>query len=221
MLAKRLAEIEIKKCTNNNIKMDTFLQNLRSSTSDQHSLLEQTTASRNLLCQQVTVAEYAAYLSLLYGFLKGFENIVFPMLQHSITDIKERGKTHLIVSDLNSLGIDEAGIASIPDVFFSEFYHSNATALGGMYVLEGSILGGVVILKHLRTTLGSESLAGKASYFTAYGSEIGSRWKIFLEAFCHASSGMEEEVIESASQTFSILHSWFNNTSFQLSNHES
>jgi heme oxygenase len=221
MLAKRLAEIEIKKCTNNNIKMDTFLQNLRSSTSDQHSLLEQTTASRNLLSQQVTVAEYAAYLSLLYGFLKGFENIVFPLLHHSITDIKERRKIHLIVSDLNLLGIDEASFTSIPDVFFSEVYSSNATALGGMYVLEGSVLGGAFIYKHLQTTLGIGSLAGKASYFTAYGSEIGNRWKFFLEAFCHASSGMEEEVIESASQTFSILHSWFNNTSFQLSNHES
>jgi heme oxygenase len=221
MLAKRLAEIEIKKCTNNNIKMDTFSQNLRSSTSDQHSLLEQTTASRNLLSQQVTVAEYAAYLSLLYGFLKGFENIVFPMLQHSITDIKERGKTHLIVSDLNLLGIDEAGIASIPDVFFSEVYSSNATALGGMYVLEGSVLGGAFIYKHLQTTLGIGSLAGKASYFTAYGPEIGNRWKFFLEAFCHASSGMEEEVIESASRTFSILHHWFNNNSFKMTQHES
>jgi len=221
MLAKRLAESRIKKSTNNNIKMDTFLQNLRSRTSDQHSLLDQTTASKNLLCQQVTVADYAAYLSLLYGFLKGFENIVFPILQHSIIGIEERRKTHLIVADLNSLGIDEAGIASIPEVFFSEVYHSNATALGGMYVLEGSILGGVVILKHLQTTLGIGALAGQASYFTAYGSEIGSRWKFFLETFCHSSSGMEEEVIESASQTFSILHQWFNNNSFKITQHDS
>jgi hypothetical protein len=98
--------------------MDTFLQNLRSRTSEQHSLLEQNTASKNLLCQQVTVAHYAAYLSLLYGFLKGFEKIVFPILKYSITDIEARRKTHLIVSDLNLLGIDEAGIASIPDAFF-------------------------------------------------------------------------------------------------------
>lgn len=201
--------------------MDTFLQSLRSRTSLKHSLLEQTTASKNLLGPQVTVADYVAYLSLLYGFVKGFENIVFPMLQHSITDIEERRKTHLIVSDLNSLGIDEAGIASIPDVFFSEVYYSNATALGGMYVLEGSNLGGVVIFKHLQTTLGIEALAGKASYFTAYGSKIGSFWKYFLQAFCLASSSMEEEVIESASQTFSILQHWFNYTSLKIIQHES
>jgi heme oxygenase len=201
--------------------MDTFLQNLRSRTSEQHSLLEQNTASKNLLCQQVTVAHYAAYLSLLYGFLKGFEKIVFPILKYSITDIEARRKTHLIVSDLNLLGIDEAGIASIPDVFFSEVYSSNATALGGMYVLEGSVLGGAFIYKHLQTTLGIEAITGRAKYFTVYGKETGSQWKFFLQSFCLTSSGMEEEVIKSASQTFSILHSWFNNTSFQLSNHES
>ena len=221
MLAKRLAESRIKKRKNNNIKMDTFLQDLRSRTSDQHSLLEQTTASKNLLCQQVTVADYAAYLTLLYGFLKGFDNIVFPILQHSITSIDERRKTHLLVSDLNMLGIDETNIAVIPDQFFAECYHSNAAALGGMYVMEGSVLGGALIYKHLQATLGIDAIAGKAKYFTAYGHETGSRWKSFLQAFCLASSGIEEEVIISASKTFGILHRWFENTTFKLIQNES
>jgi len=198
-----------------------FLQSLRSRTANQHSLLEQNTASKNLLGLQVTVADYAAYLSLLYGFVKGFENIVFPVLQHSIADIDERRKTHLLVSDLNLLGIHEAGIAVIPDDLFAEFYPSNATALGGMYVLEGSVLGGAVIYKHLNRTMGTDAIAGKAKYFTAYGPETGSRWKDFLQAFCLASSGMEEEVIESASQTFSILDHWFNNTLINPLQHES
>jgi len=198
-----------------------FLQNLRSRTAHQHSVLEQNTAPKNLLSPQVTAADYAAYLSLLYGFVKGFENNVFPLVQHSIADIYERRKTHLLVSDLNMLGIDEAGIAVLPDHFFAEVYHSNATALGGMYVLEGSILGGTVICKHLHATLGMEAIAGKATYFTVYGSETGSRWKKYLQAFCLASSGIEEEVIKSASQTFSILHHWFNNTPLKLTQHES
>jgi len=192
-----------------------FLQDLRSRTSNQHSLLEQNTASINLLGSQVTVADYAAYLSLLYGFVRGFENIVFPLLKHSITDIEERRKTHLLVSDINLLGIDVEGIAVIPDHFFAEIYSSNATALGGMYVLEGSVLGGAFIYKHLHSTLGIEAIAGKANYLKAYGPETGSRWKGFLEAFCLASSGVEEEVIKSASQTFSILHNWFSNTSLK------
>jgi len=33
--------------------------------------------------------------------------------------------------------------------------------------------------------------------------------------------GMEEEVIKSAAQTFSLLHHWFNNTAFKLTQHES
>jgi len=198
-----------------------FLQSLRSRTAKQHSLLEQNTASKNLLDPQVTAADYAAYLSLLYGFVKGFENIVFPLLQNSITDVYERRKTQLLLSDLNRLGVNEAAIMVIPDQFFLEVYHSNATALGGMYVLEGSILGGAVIYKHLKTTWGMEAIAGKAKYLTAYGPETGTRWKIFLQAFCLASSGMEEEIIESASQTFDILHQWFSNTSVKLIRHES
>jgi len=198
-----------------------FLEELRSRTSHQHRLLEGNTASKNLLGPLVTSVEYAAYLSLLFGFVKGFENIVFPLLLHSITDIEERHKTHLLVSDLNRLGIDESGIASIPDHFFAEIYHSNATALGGMYVLEGSVLGGAFIYKHLQTALGIEALAGKAKYFTVYGSQTGSQWKNFLQAFCLASSGVEEDVIKSASLTFSILHHWFDNTSFNIPLHES
>jgi len=201
--------------------MDIFLQNLRSRTAHQHSLLEQTKASKNLLSQQVTTADYSAYLSLLYGFVKGFENVVFPLVDHYITDIEDRRKTHLLVADLNMLGIDEADLAVIPEQFFEEAYQSTATALGGMYVLEGSVLGGAFIYKHLQTTVGSEAIAGKAKYFKVYGSETGSRWKIFLKAFCQASSGMEEEVIESASQTFSALHNWFNQTPLNHIQHES
>jgi len=201
--------------------MDDFLQNLRSQTASQHSLLEQNSASKKLLDEQVTAADYATYLSLLYGFVKGFEKNVFPLLKHSIIDIEERRKTHLLVSDLNSLGIDVAGIAVIPDDFFAEVYHSNAAALGGMYVLEGSVLGGAFIYKHLQATIGAEAISGKATYFKAYGSEIGSRWKNFLKAFCLVSSGMEEEVINKASQTFNVMHHWFNSISLKLIQDES
>jgi len=201
--------------------MDVFLQTLRIRTAHQHSLLEQNAASKKLLDEQVTAADYAAYLSLLYGFVKGFEKNIFPLLKHSIIDIEERRKTHLLVSDLNKLGIDEAGIAVIPDTFFAEVYHSNATALGGMYVLEGSVLGGALIYKHLQATIGVEAITGKATYFTAYGLETGSRWKNFLQAFCLASSGIEEEVINKASQTFNVLHHWFNNTPIKLTQYES
>ena len=198
-----------------------FLQSLRSRTAHQHSLLEQNAASKNLLDSKVIAADYAVYLSILYGFVKGFENIVFPLIKHNIADIDERRKTHLLVADLNMLGIDATGIAVIPDQFFEEAYHSNATALGGMYVLEGSVLGGAFIYKHLQTTLGMDAIADKATYFTVYGSETGSRWKVFLQSFCLASSGIEDEVIESASQTFSILHHWFDKKTFKLIRHES
>ncbi len=198
-----------------------FLQNLRTRTAHHHSLLEQNNASKNLLDAQVSLADYATYLSLLYGFVKGFETNVFPMLQHSIPDIEERRKTHLLVADLNMLGINETNITVIPDQFFVKVYQSTATALGGMYVLEGSILGGAVICKHLKTTWGVEAIAGKVDYFTAYGPEMGSRWKNFLHVFCLASAGLEEDIINSASQTFSILHQWFTNNTINLIQHES
>jgi len=193
-----------------------FLQSLRTRTSHQHRLLEQNTASINLLSPLVTIDDYATYLALLYGFVKGFEKIVFPLLQNSIIDIEERRKTHLLISDLNMLGIDEEGVNVIPDHFFSEVFNSNATALGGLYVIEGSVLGGAIIYKHLQSTLGNVAIDGKAKYFTVYGQEIGSRWKFFLQTFCLESSDVEEEVIKSASQTFGILNTWFDNNSFKI-----
>jgi len=199
--------------------MDIFLQNLRSQTAQQHTLLEQNTVSKNLLSNQVTAADYAAYLCKLYGFVKGFEKNVFPLLKQSILDVEERRKTHLLIADLNNLSIDEASIEVISDNFFAEAYKTNAAALGGMYVLEGSVLGGAIIYKHLQTHLGIEAITGKTNYFRAYGSETGSRWKNFLHAFCLASTETEE-VIHSAKQTFSIMHHWFNDIPLKLTQHE-
>lgn len=69
--------------------------------------------------------------------------------------------------------------------------------------------------------MGIQAIAGKAKYLTAYGCDTGNRCKTFLEIFCLASAGMEEDLIKSAAQTFNLLHHWFNNTSINLIQHES
>jgi len=90
-----------------------FLQTLRSRTAQHHRLPEQKTASKNLPGSPVTAADCAVCLSMFYSFVKGFQNIVFPLLQYSIPDMEERRKTHLPVADLNMPGIDAAGIKVI------------------------------------------------------------------------------------------------------------
>jgi heme oxygenase len=59
-----------------------FLQQLRSKTAYSHQLIEQNSLSQSLMSQNVTMTQYAQYLKSMYGFVYGFEKMVFPLLKH-------------------------------------------------------------------------------------------------------------------------------------------
>lgn len=185
----------------------TFLMRLRSKTANSHQLIEQNNVSQSLMSQNVTTTQYAQYLSKMYSFVHGFEKIVFPLLKHyELLQLDERRKSHLIEADLALLNY-----SAVPryenDELFSTHYQTAAAALGGMYVLEGSTLGGQIISRHLSKILGN-SVEGKTTYLTAYTSQTGSMWKNFLQLLCAESDrhGFEEEIIDSAVNTFSLLN---------------
>lgn len=81
--------------------------------------------------------------------------------------------------------------------------------MGGLYVLEGSMLGGVMIKKHLFEIL-QEKVVGNTQYLTGYGSETGKVWKNFLNILSNSVKDAETEkiVINSAKNTFDLLNTW-------------
>jgi heme oxygenase (biliverdin-IX-beta and delta-forming) len=199
------------------LESSIFLQRLRSKTANSHRLIEQNSASQFLISKEVTIVQYADYLKSLYGFVYGFEKMVFPILKHhQLLQINDRKKSHFIQADLAMLN-QTAAQPYVSDELFSTHYPTAAAAFGGMYVLEGSTLGGQIISKHLSKILGA-AVAGKTTYLSAYASHTGTMWKSFLQLLCEAaaSNNNEAEIIESAVNTFALLNNCLSENSYQL-----
>ena len=199
----------------------TFLQQLRSKTAHSHQLMEQNSVSQSLMSQGVTMTQYAQYLKSMYGFICGFEKMVFPLLKHNgLLQIDDRRKSHLLQADLALLNHTTAP-PCVKDELFSTHYQTSSAALGGMYVLEGSTLGGQIINRHLAKVLG-DSVAGKTTYLTAYAGQTGGMWKVFLQLLCEAgaTNANEDEIIDSAVNTFSLLNNCLSEHSYKLAEYE-
>lgn len=198
-----------------------FLQRLRSKTANSHQLIEQNSAAQLLMSEEVTIAQYADYLKRLYGFVHGFEKMVFTLLEHNqLLQLDERRKAHFIQADLALLN-HAAAQTYVNDALFSTHYPTAAAAFGGMYVLEGSTLGGQIISKHLSKVLGA-AVAGKTTYLSAYANQTGAMWKSFLQLLCDAGTTgcKEDEIIDSAVNTFSLLNNCLSDYLYQFAENE-
>lgn len=185
-----------------------FLQNLKQQTAASHKALEHNSLSVSLMKETVSICDYTAYLKKLYGFVYVFEKNIFPLLQPMLPDLDQRKKTHLLEADLTFQRQDFKTVP-LPDTRVIRSSYSNpAAALGGMYVLEGSTLGGQMIQRHVQKYLGES--VGLSLYFGAYEKHTGSYWKSFLQHICAAAENLrkEEEIIAAAVQTFSLINLW-------------
>lgn len=143
-----------------------FIQNLRASTADCHKQLEQNNLSQVLLSNNVNKTIYCSYLIRLYSFVKGFEQYVYPELGQHFLNLCHRKKAHFIEEDLKALNITIDKHTLLEEGFFKETYPDVYKAAGALYVLEGSTLGGQIIIKHLQKAMPSGFV--NAAYFSGY-----------------------------------------------------
>jgi heme oxygenase (biliverdin-IX-beta and delta-forming) len=187
---------------------DNILNKLRTHTATLHSALEQTPLSLSLLNEQVSQANYVAYLQRMREIVAFYEANVFPALTDTLPNLSEREKLPLIDEDLTYLSAD---ISDLP-VFESSSTQNPSIgyALGCMYVMEGSTLGGKVILKHVSKTLGIISTQG-GLYFDGYGDQTGHYWKTFLHILQEysANNDCDDEIITGAKDTFTSIKHYF------------
>jgi heme oxygenase len=169
----------------------------------------------------VGLKDYANYLQKLYGFVSGFEHNVYPLLKSIDAEIDLRRKSKLMQSDLKNLYIDLSTIPIVSDEHFKIHYPDVITALGGLYVLEGSMLGGVMIKKHLTEKLPDQVLEN-TEYFTGYGAETGKVWKNFLNILSNNAINIETEkvIIDSAKNTFYLLNQWITSSTLNQEENE-
>ncbi|NEK59245.1 biliverdin-producing heme oxygenase [Geodermatophilus sabuli] len=116
-----------------------------------------------------------------------------------------RRRAHLFADDLAALGAapEDSGGPELPAVGDTD------QALGRLYVLEGSTLGGTFISRHLAglPTLGPEVRLGA---FSPYGTETGAMWHAYRRATRErvAAGGDADRIVGAARSTFSALAAW-------------
>lgn len=193
---------------NHIIETETFLENLRNSTSQSHTDLENLPVSLSITNPAVTLKEYTDYLSLMHDVVKDAEQNIFNKLTTIIPDLDQRTKAGLIEEDLLFAGINKT--TNTTPLSHSLPNESVAFALGIMYVIEGSTLGGRFILKNITQALGLDSEKG-AKYFAGYGNTTGSHWKNFLNYMVkyQEEHKCENEIIEGANFAFNEINRYF------------
>ncbi|MFD2940041.1 biliverdin-producing heme oxygenase [Flavobacterium notoginsengisoli] len=191
--------------TNSAIASD-FLHNLKTQTADSHKKLEDLSVSKSIMSPEMKLEDYTFYLSLMHDVHNDTEEIVFPFFSNLIEDLEQRRKKHLIEDDLLFLNYTKKDSAKV----FHAAEMSVPFALGVLYVVEGSTLGGRFILKNVSKC---PELSGEkgVSYFNGYGEKTGSFWKAFLNFLSEYEQKHEcgDEIIKGAVFAFDSIYKHF------------
>lgn len=180
-----------------------LIQLLRRDTEHDHQVLERSLVRKLKAIR--TLDEYVDLLRLMNGFYRAMESqLQRYLLSDPHLDFKSRRKSDWLVTDMKIFGVtdqeyDGPSLAEID---------SFASALGSMYVLEGSTLGGQIIAKMLRQQLGTETDEG-FSFFVSYGAETQAMWERFKEYLSRPFADNERrEIVRGAKDTFTSFRRW-------------
>ncbi len=161
----------------------------------------------------VTREAYADLLVALRGFyapveaalvtVEGWERLTPPL------EVGARCRAAWIDEDLARLGRDVRAPASAPT---PPVTGSLAGALGCLYVLEGSALGGRVIARQARRALGEDL---PVAFFSSAGrADLGADWRALqtaLDTFGAEHPSARGAVVAAAEHTFRALTAWLEN----------
>ena len=182
---------------------------LRHATAAVHERLHHVPAFAALAAGRLDRGGYLALLGRLYGFHEPLEAAVAragpPGLQPG-----QWQRAHLLRSDMAALGETDAGIAGLPRHPLPGRHWSPAHAMGWLYVIEGSTLGGRQLARQLDHLLPGTDEAGRK--FLLAGTGPGHvRWRDFCLALdaTGADSASRAEMIAGATEAFHCFEAWF------------
>jgi heme oxygenase (biliverdin-IX-beta and delta-forming) len=182
------------------------LAHLRAVTRPAHNALE---GALGLLDEHLDLDAYKDVLARFYGFWSGWQPQVTAMLQDE-TLSGPRRRLHFLVADLTALGVSSLALKALPLCPLTELRDA-AEALGSLYVMEGSTLGGQRIRRNVERCLGGDGRVS-CSYFNGYGAETGLMWRSFLAGLEGVPTADAERLGRGASATFERLGWWLTRT---------
>lgn len=181
-------------------------EKLKEETKQNHQILE-----KALVGNLRSIRNKDGYIDLLkmfYGYFGGLEKSIEQHVDSNLLpDNDERRKIAFIADDIEALGGQVPTKAEGNDLPRIE---SHLEALGALYVIEGSTLGGKIISKMMEQQLGFNGIG--LSFFSGYGDRTEEMWNIFKEKMDAQAENPEQEavVIAAANETFLKFGDWFN-----------
>jgi heme oxygenase (biliverdin-IX-beta and delta-forming) len=182
---------------------------LRIKTSEHHESIEQKLALTETFKSR---KEYVALLEAFYGFYfsmeKKLETFAAEFRRHSF-ELAPRHKLSWIAEDLQKLGYLPSQLSKIPHCPTVPQLYEFESAVGCLYVLEGSTLGGQIIARHLNQSLSITPQNG-GRFFSGYGPYTGKMWQEFVN-FLNTQEKFitdHETVVQAACDTFKCLEAW-------------
>lgn len=160
-----------------------MLDQLRKDTRPLHDQVEQAMASSRIMNDDFTIKEYEQLLQKLYVAHSALEPVLLSfgeLVSHPKLEATYRlNKRKAIEKDLSLLKV-APGDSRISEPVI----HNIVEAWGALYVLEGSTLGGAMILKQL--TENPNLHLKDFNFYGYYGSKTGSMWKQFKTSLIKA-----------------------------------
>lgn len=157
-----------------------IMQALKEQTRDAHNRVEEVSYSTNIMDGTLNLQQYTTIVIANYVFNKAVEDVAYPFLESvGLADrfeLKARSKNNLLLADLAHLGINADDIET-----FYPTIDSAETALGYLYVAEGSTLGGAVIARALAKNTNLATVTNY-NFYGCYGENVGTMWKNFIIA---------------------------------------
>jgi heme oxygenase len=180
---------------------------LRTATADSHERVE---AALDLMDPRLDRTRLTAVLTRLHGFWRAAEAGLDAWAAVEPADAgavgwARRRRSALFAADLEGLGADPAGspVPGLPALDGTD------EALGRLYVLEGSTLGGTFIDRHL-AGLASLGPGVRVRAFSPYGRETGAMWHSYRRVTRDrvAAGGDAGRLVAAARATFTALAAW-------------
>ncbi|WP_316811410.1 biliverdin-producing heme oxygenase [Pedobacter heparinus] len=153
-----------------------------------------------------SVQDYIQILNDFYSYFGGLEQLIGKHLNPTLADAGQRRKTAAIADDLSyfkAIVPELAGGAALPVI------SNHFQALGALYVIEGSTLGGKYISQMIAKQLNIPADQG-LSFFNGYGESTMEMWNSFKDYLNKEAVTDEQQadVVEAANQTFLKFKDW-------------
>ena len=141
--------------------------------------------------------DYANFLKYFYAYFSHLESVIAPFITgERLPDHKDRRNSSYLKRDIEALG---SSIHNLPQTTVPTI-ENHLQAFGALYVMEGSIMGGRIIVQFLENV----GIHQGVSFFSGYGENTEKMWELFGEAF-NAQVTCDEQaqvMIQTANDTF-------------------